>query len=90
MRVLLCGMEAPPVYGWDYSTAFHGAFVELARRFGVSLVPFILTNLLGNQALMQADRLHPNAAGARVIASHIWPHLEALLASSGYSRGSAT
>jgi acyl-CoA thioesterase-1 len=79
IAVLLCAMEALPIYGWEYTTAFHNAYVELARRYGVPLVPFFLMNMIGNTQLMQADRAHPNAEGARAIADHIWAHLEPML-----------
>jgi acyl-CoA thioesterase-1 len=80
ITVLLCGMEALPVHGWDYTVAFHNAFGELAKRYDVPLVPFILMNVIGNRDLMQPDRAHPNAAGARAIAENIWPYLKPLLA----------
>jgi acyl-CoA thioesterase-1 len=79
ITVLLCRMEALPIYGWDYTVAFHKAFDELGRRFDVPMVPFILMNVIGNRDLMQPDRAHPNAAGARAIADNIWPHLRPLL-----------
>jgi acyl-CoA thioesterase-1 len=80
IAVLLCGMEALPIHGWDYSVAFHNAFGELAKQYDVPLVPFILMNVIGTRDLMQPDRAHPNAAGARAIAENIWPYLKPLLA----------
>ena len=80
ITVLLCRMEALPIYGWDYTVSFHKAFDELGRRYDVAMVPFIMMNVIGNRDLMQPDRAHPNAAGARAIADNIWPHLKALLA----------
>jgi acyl-CoA thioesterase-1 len=77
--VLLCAMEALPIYGWDYATAFHQTYQELAARYRVSLVPFILANVISNERLMQPDRIHPNAEGARRIADNIWPYLYPLL-----------
>jgi len=77
--VLLCGMEALPIHGWKYSVDFHNAYRDLAVRYRVPLVPFILTNVIGNAALMQPDRAHPNSAGARAIADHIWPYLQPML-----------
>jgi acyl-CoA thioesterase I len=79
ITVLLCRMEALPIYGWDYTVAFHKAFDELGRRYDVAMVPFILMNVIGNRDLMQPDRAHPNVEGARAIADNIWPHLKSLL-----------
>jgi acyl-CoA thioesterase-1 len=77
--VLLCAMEALPIYGWDYTVAFHNAYRELAERYNVTLVPFVLTNVIGDARLMQPDRVHPNAEGARAIADAIWPYLQRLV-----------
>jgi acyl-CoA thioesterase-1 len=79
ISVVLCGMDALPIRGWDYSVAFHKAYEELASTYHVPLVPFLLVNLLTNATLMQPDRVHPNEAGAREIAARIWPYLEPLL-----------
>jgi len=79
ITVLLCRMEALPLYGWDYTVAFHKAFDELGRRYDVPLVPFILMNVIGNRDLMQPDRAHPNVDRARAIAEDIWPHLKSLV-----------
>jgi acyl-CoA thioesterase-1 len=81
ISVLLCGMDALPVHGWDYSVAFHRAYEELAARYRVPLVPFLLLKVIANPQLMQPDRIHPNEVGARAIADQIWPYLQALLKS---------
>jgi acyl-CoA thioesterase I len=86
MTVLLCGMEALPIHGWDYTVAFHKAYAELASRYNVPLVPFFLLNVIGNPDLMQPDRAHPNAAGHRAIAEKIWPYLEPLVAETAKAR----
>jgi acyl-CoA thioesterase-1 len=82
IAVVLVGMDALPVHGWAYSLAFHRAYDDLAARYGVPLVPSVLVNVMTNPALMQSDRVHPNQAGARAIASLIWPHLQPLLSKS--------
>lgn len=79
IRVLLCGMETPPTRGWDYTIEFHRIFPELAARYGVPLMPFLLTGVVGNPDMNLADGWHPNAAGARRIAENMWPSLEPLL-----------
>ena len=79
IETLLIGMDALPLRGWDYSVAFHRLYEDLAMRFRVPLVPFLLVNVMSNPALMQSDRAHPNRDGARAIADLIWPSLQALL-----------
>jgi acyl-CoA thioesterase-1 len=75
-------MDALPVHGWAYSVAFHRAYEDLAARYHVPLVPFLLLNVMSDPALMQRDRVHPNEDGARAIADRIWPYLQPLLKQS--------
>ena len=79
ISVLLCGMEALPVNGWEYTLEFHRLFPGLAEKYQVPLVPFILNGVLGNPRMVQDDHVHPNAAGATAIARTIWPYLQPLL-----------
>src|SRR5688572_12612781 len=37
VRVLLCGMETPPLNGWNYSVEFHRVFPRLASRYSLPL-----------------------------------------------------
>lgn len=78
IAVLLCGMEALPLYGWDYTVEFHRLFPALADTYGVPLVPFLLHGVVGNQEMLQPDFVHPNAAGASQIARTIWPYVQSL------------
>jgi acyl-CoA thioesterase-1 len=78
--VLLCAMEALPVRGWQYTVDFHNVYTELSAKHDVPLVPFILTGVLGNPDLMSPDGVHPNAAGARVLAAAILPYVRPLVA----------
>jgi acyl-CoA thioesterase I len=74
-RVLLVGMDALPIHGLRYTLDFHQTYPDLAAKYNLPLVPFMLAGVFGNPDLMSRDRVHPNAAGARVIAANIWPHL---------------
>jgi acyl-CoA thioesterase-1 len=78
--IVLCGMEALPIHGWPYTMAFHRMYEQIAKRYQLPLVPFVMLDVIGRPELMQADRIHPNAAGARAIADAIWPYLEPLIA----------
>jgi acyl-CoA thioesterase-1 len=78
-RVLLCGMEVPPIHGFDYSIEFHRIFQRLAQRYSVPLVPFLLAGVVFNPDLNGPDGVHPNAAGAERIVETVWPFLKQLL-----------
>jgi acyl-CoA thioesterase-1 len=79
IRVLLCGMETPPVRGWNYTLEFHRLFPRLAARYDVPLVPFLLAEVALNPDFNGADGIHPNGAGARLIAETVWPYLLPLI-----------
>lgn len=79
IRVLLCGMETPPLNGFNYSIEFHRVFPRLAARYNLPLVPFLLERVALNPEFNLEDGLHPNAAGAKVIAETVWPYLEPLV-----------
>lgn len=79
IEVVLTGMEAPPNYGAAYTSEFRQVFRDLADDHDVTFVPFYLEGVAGNQALNNADGIHPNAAGARIIEGTIWRALEPLL-----------
>jgi acyl-CoA thioesterase-1 len=88
--VVLCGMEALPRNGLRYSLEFHQVFPELARQHNLSLVPFLLAGVIGNPSLTQSDLVHPNAAGARVLADNIWPYLLPLARAAAAPHAPAT
>jgi acyl-CoA thioesterase-1 len=78
-RVLVAGMRVPANYGDAYTLAFRDVFPDVARRTGSALMPFLLDGVAADPRLNLPDGIHPNAAGHRVIAEHVWPHLVALL-----------
>jgi acyl-CoA thioesterase I len=86
-RVLLVQMESPPNMGATYTAAFRAMFPSLARRNGVELMPFLLDGVAGHDTLNQADGIHPNMQGARIVAASV---VRALLAGPGLRRASTT
>ena len=80
IAVLLCGMRAAPNLGADYAAAFEPIYPDLAAKYGVLLYPFFLDGVAGNLSLLQADGLHPNAAGVNIIVERILPKVEELIA----------
>jgi len=64
---LLAGMKAPRNLGEDYYTKFDRLYPELARQFQVPFYPFFLEGVAGIPGLNQADGMHPNVDGVKVI-----------------------
>ena len=77
--VLLVQMEAPPNLGQEYTSEFRAMFAELAREHGATLMPFLLAGVAGETRLNQADGIHPNNAGERIVADNVWRSLQPLL-----------
>ena len=70
--VLLAGMKAPPQYG-AYARDFDKVFVDLARQDDVAAYPFLLDGVALDRRYNQADGIHPNPAGVKIIAAALAP-----------------
>ncbi|HTV03381.1 MAG TPA: arylesterase [Luteitalea sp.] len=79
IAVLLCGMEAPPNFGPQYTREFRQAYRDLADEHDVAFLPFFLDGVAGNAALNQGDGIHPNEVGTRRVADLVWQALQPLL-----------
>ncbi|WP_049722240.1 arylesterase [Gilvimarinus polysaccharolyticus] len=77
--VLLVGMQIPPNYGARYTQTFSAMYPELAERFKVALVPFLLQGIALDSELMQNDGIHANASAQPKLLDNVWPLLEPLL-----------
>ena len=86
-QVLLVGMMIPPNYGPRYGEEFREMFVALARKYSLAFVPFLLDQVALKPELMQADGIHPNAAGQPQILENLWPRLKPLLVAPGKTAG---
>ncbi len=75
VRVILAGMKIPPNYGREYAKAFEEVFVFLAKKHTIGFIPFLLQDVAGNAALNQADGIHPNQKGHRIIAATVFPYI---------------
>ena len=78
-KVLLLGIHIPPNYGPQYTQAFDAMYTSLAAEMRVPLLPFLLEGIAMNTRYMQADGLHPNAAGQPRVLANVWPRLKPLL-----------
>jgi acyl-CoA thioesterase-1 len=80
-RICVVQMEAPPNMGPTYTRAFHDAYLDAARAGGAILLPFLLKGVAAQPALNQADGIHPNVKGERIVASTMWGGLAPVLQS---------
>lgn len=78
-KVLLLGIRLPPNYGSRYAGPFFEQYSELAEKYNLALVPFLLEGVAGIPELMMADGLHPKAQAQPIILANVWPLLEPLL-----------
>jgi acyl-CoA thioesterase-1 len=87
-RMVLAGMEIPrsiiprEISGFiaePMIAAFHNVFVEIASRNGMAYIPFLLKGVAGDPQLNLYDRIHPNAAGQKILAENVWDVLSAVL-----------
>lgn len=78
-RVLLLGIRLPPNYGPRYGSEFAGMYGQVAEQQHLPLVPFLLEKVALSPELMQADGLHPSAAGEPPVLETVWPFLEPML-----------
>jgi acyl-CoA thioesterase-1 len=79
VSVVLAGMEAPPNFGHDYTVEFRKVYPELAAKYKVALVPFLLDGVAGIERLNQRDGIHPTAEGASRVADNVWAVLKPLV-----------
>jgi Lysophospholipase L1 and related esterases len=79
VTVVLAGMTLPPNYGPEYIQSFEKMYVDLAKQYNVTLIPFLLDGIATDSALMQPDGIHPNAEGHRRMAQLVMKYLEPLL-----------
>jgi acyl-CoA thioesterase-1 len=79
VKVLLTGMHAQHNLGADYVAAFDAIYPRLAKDTNVLFYPFILNGVALNPKLNQADGMHPNPAGVKIIVARILPLVKKLV-----------
>ena len=79
LKILLCGMLAPPSMGQQYQQDFTMVFPDLASEHKVEFLPFLLENIATKKDLNQADSIHPNAEGEKIMTDNIYKALKPML-----------
>ncbi|MBU2022341.1 MAG: arylesterase [Gammaproteobacteria bacterium] len=77
--VLLIGNQIPQNYGKRYTQMFFNLYKDIASKYNIAYLPFMLENVALNKNLMQNDGLHPNKEGQPIVLQNILPYLQPLL-----------
>jgi acyl-CoA thioesterase I len=87
-KVLLAGMTLPPNYGVEYITQFGEIYVDLAKKFNVPRIPFLLSDVAFRPGMMQQDGIHPTAQGNEIVAMTVMKYLRPMLKAGTGTRSS--
>ncbi len=79
LKILLCGMLAPPTMGAQYQKDFTVAFPDLATQYKLDFLPFLLDNVATKKELNQADGIHPNVEGEKIMTDNVYQALKPML-----------
>ncbi len=71
ITVLLAGMLSQNSLGEEYRKEFNRIYPELAKKFQVSFLPFLLDGVALNPELNLKDGKHPNAKGINLISNNL-------------------
>ena len=77
-RIVIAGMQLSNYSTDDYTRAFGQIYVDLAAKNRAALVPYLLEGVGGDPSLNLPDRIHPNAAGQKILAENVWRVLESI------------
>jgi len=75
-RIIIAGMQLPNYVDDNYVFAFGQIYADLAAKNNVAFIPYLLEGVGGDPLLNQPDRVHPNAAGQKILAENVWRVLE--------------
>ena len=79
-KIVLAGMTLPPNYGPEYIQGFQTIYKELAAKYKLQLIPFLLEDVALRPNLMQRDGIHPTGQGnemvARTVLKYVKPMVE--------------
>jgi acyl-CoA thioesterase-1 len=79
-KVVLAGITLPPNYGPDYVVKFTQIYKDLAAKYHLTFMPFLLADIITKDLhYFQRDGIHPTADGAQIVAGSVFKVVEPLL-----------
>jgi acyl-CoA thioesterase-1 len=77
--VVLAGITLPPNYGPDYVKPFTAMYPELAKKYRLRFLPFLLIHVYDKPNLMQPDGIHPSEQGNKIVAQDVFELIRPML-----------
>lgn len=77
--VVLGGIYVPPNYGEKYAKEFRAMYEDLAKKYKLTFMPFLLEGVGGQSKLNLPDGIHPNEKGHEIIADHVYKAIKGML-----------
>lgn len=78
-QVVLTGLKVPPNYGAEYAGAFERIYPDLAAKYKLPIVEFLLEGVAGEPEMNLADGIHPNESGHERIAENLFRFFKPVL-----------
>ena len=67
IEIILAGMIAPTTHGISYKKKFDNVYPNLAKKYDLNLIPFLLEDVALKHDLNQDDGMHPNEEGTLIV-----------------------
>jgi acyl-CoA thioesterase-1 len=78
-QVILAGMTLPRNYTANYVKAFEDVFKDVAKKYKLPLIPFLLEGVAGDWKYTLEDLIHPNPSGYVFVTDIVMKTLQPLL-----------
>ena len=79
IKILLAGMQMPLNYGKSYTESFKKAYFDLAEKYNIGIIPFLLKDVGAVPKHNLEDGIHPNPDGHRILTRNVLDHLIPIL-----------
>ncbi len=79
VTVILGGLYLPPNYGKKAGEEFKKMYADLAKKYKITLIPFLLEGVGGETQYNLADGIHPNEKGHEKIAETVFQAVKPFL-----------
>ena len=79
ITIILAGMLSQEAFGNEYKNKFDSIYPELAKKFQIYYLPFLLEGVALKAELNLSDGKHPNQEGIKIISKNLEEKLTGIL-----------